>query len=482
MAKKTQMTPLPATEAPQVASFEAPVWTDAPFGLPYSIDQAENLYGPDIYDKMLRNPIVQGAVNGLTSYICDAEPNMAPAIPKPKRGAPAELVRIYDASSKLADMANWCLAQIGAECMNSEQLYWEMTRTMLTHGHKLAEASYRLCDQGKYRGKLQWDAISTKPRQNYAFITDQSFRVFGVIAKIPGVSLNVRAGMIPNATELPNTVDRSRLWWCTFWGQNGDPRGTSLLRGCYTPWRKFEHGDPEEVRTAVQYGGGMVVFEADKDAKPTVKGPGNQDVPAWQELDKIGAKLRNGAYASLPPGYKAHWRDGMANDFFDGYMRRATEQIVFALATNVRAFLEAKHSSKADSEGGQDQLATFARMIRRTFALSMRERLLRPMIALNYGPRVAALLCPCVSVQETSTPDYAQLAAAFSSMVTSGAITPAMRPQIAEEWFGLDWQADDSEQQESDDDSDEDKQQQADKGAEGLAAFLPAVEKVMSQC
>jgi len=483
MADPVTLTPLPSTDTPQIAGFPAPVWTDAPFGLPYSVDQAEQIYGPDIYDRMLRNPIVQGVVNGLVCSICDAEPSMAPVIPVPKASAPSALVRIYDASAKIGDMVTWCLGQIGQESMDMEAVYYEMVRTMLTHGHKLAEASFRLCDQGQYRGKLMWDAVSTKPRENYAFICDQGYRVYGVIAKMPGVSLNVRSGMIPNATLLPNTVDRSRLWWCSFWGQNGDPRGTSLLRGAYTPWRKLEHGDPEEVRTCIQFGGGMIVFEADKEASATIKGENGQDVPAFKALEPIGRSLRNGAFASLPPGYRANRLSPPATDFFDGYVRRATEQITMAMATNIRAFLEAKHSSKADSEGGQDQLATFVRRIRRSFALSMRERLVRRLVALNYGPRAAALLCPQVTVQETSTPDYGQLATAFAALVSSQAITPEMRPQIAEQWFGFEWLGDTDGDGDKGDEADEragDDRKAGDK-EDALAALAHVADKVLSQ-
>lgn len=384
------------------------------YGLPQSIDDAEAKYGSDIYDKMLHDPDLQGFMNGLKATVLEHEPQVLPSHDPPSKYEPAtpEEESDYKKSKEIADFVSLCHDLLPYSDRPISEVLWDMLEA-LSHGHRLAEIVFRPGYEGMADGKWVLDSIAVKPRQNYAFVTDNHNRLLGVTGKVPGIAPHIRQGLIGDPSGLPNFVPREKLFCFAPYKRNGDPRGSSLLRGAYIPWKKDQYIHEEHLKFISQFGGGMITAElGEKTETGKLTHPVTGEQVEFSEY--IGLMLQNmgnGQYGVFPNGTKVTVHqptsDGKA---FEVALEANRRQKALAVTTSIRAFLEAKHSSKADSETADDALHRFIRNNRRALADAYRMTVVYQLVKANFGDQVALKYLPRIELGEESGASFAESA------------------------------------------------------------------------
>lgn len=411
-------------------------WLPVDQGLPQSIDDAEAMFGIDIYDRMLHSPDLQGLFNGLRSAILEQGWMVSPAVKKPHFNADASEIAEYERAEELADFVRKQIESLnhnGGRGFYS--LLWESLNT-LAKGHVLAEVTYHVLTSGKWKGKLGLKSIKTKPRQNYAIVVDAYNNFIGVTARQPGKQFIVRVGYIGNAHDVPSFIGRDKFILFNWDVVDDDPRGTSLLRGCYRPWKKEQTIEPQRVKYAVQFGGGRIlIVRGERSAEnPGVAGESNAEVL------KKGKEWSAGGVLVLEPG--ADGRVVMPETDTKIFLNEAEDirkQYALALTTSVRAFLEAQHGSKADSAQGDKLLDAFIGAVHNHVEPIIAAQLIRPLIRLNFGEELADTLLPIFSLKAGGKDDFSSNAEAVSKLVSAGMVTEPMKAEIAREKLGIEY-------------------------------------------
>lgn len=424
-------------------------WLTADIALPQTIDDAELLYGPDIYDRMKREPILGGIervlkILTLSDGLTVTPSHQQPPITSTDPDAQAD----FEKADLMAQYVRSVLARLADIDRPIMRTLWNlMDATRL--GHKIAEVTYDTIPDGDFKGRLGIKELRPKPRENYAFVVDEKNRFRGIIAKIPGGSIALRTGVVFDVSQIPNTISPDKLLVLSFDDQDADPRGRSWWRELYDPWYRKQILKPEHLKTGVQFGGGMisVVMPDGKRAELVDDPSGGQirnakggkvtllDATLW-----AAAQLKNGGVGVFEFGTVIDVHTPKANSqFFDQSFAMFDREMVTAFLQTARSILEARHGSKADSESAQDLLDELKMYIRTCICELLTSKLFRTLVINGYGPEWAKY-CPKATMQRTSRPDFAvnatavaQLAAVFDQL----AVTPNQKEYLKTEVAGM---------------------------------------------
>ena len=114
-----------------------------------------------------------------------------------------------------------------------------------------------------------------------------------------------------------------------------------------------------------------------------------------------------------------------------------------AISSNPRRFLESQFGSRADSGDAANGMNNRINRIRQWLCEGIRHQLVEVMVRLNFGRDVARDYLPVVVMSSGAQEDFASNSAAVAQLVREGAVTPAMRRQLAERKLGIEWIDDD---------------------------------------
>lgn len=384
---------------PRISSLIQDWWWSGDVALPASIDDAERDFGLDIYDRMLNDPVIGGVVDGLRMATLSEGLSVEPCIPKPdERFATAEELASYELAERVA---NYVKAAFDAMEPSGQTIIDACFDLLLaiSHGHRLAEAATKISEEGEFAGLEVFDSIRCKPRRNYAFVVDNAFRFRGVVALQPGGHSLIWQGIIPRLEALSNAVDPEKLVLLTLNPKDGNPQGRSWLRSAYAPWKEKQIGRVEDVKNIGAHGGGKVSAIMPE----RVQTPADQH-PEQEFLSNL-EQFTNGAATVFPHGTELAVHYPPNDGPFDAFLDRRDREIVLAIAKQIRSTLEAKHSSKADSQTAQDKEDGVIKFLRRNLVESLR-RLIRPLVRRNLGPEAAALL-PSLVFSGADSGDFA---------------------------------------------------------------------------
>jgi hypothetical protein len=262
----------------------------------------------------------------------------------------------------------------------------------------------------------------------------------GVIAVVPGVSVALRNGIVYGLEDLPNAIAPSKLMVLTFGGKDGDPRGQSWFRRAYDPWYRKQIVKPESVKTAVQFGGGMITAIAPEDINQVnVQDPiSGKTVHIQSAIQSILQQLSNGGTATFPGGTKLEvHRPDSNGTYFEDFFDRCDREMVTTFLLSGRAMLEARHGSKADSGASQDVVDDLVQFMRHEICELIGLRLFRPFVEMNFGADFAQRYTPKATMLKMSRPDFAANATAVAALKTAGYLDPSQLPDIDREILGL---------------------------------------------
>lgn len=408
--------------------------------LPRTIDDAEADFGENIYDRMANDAILGGAEAYLKVLALSVDLNVNPSIEEPpKETATPEQIAAHKSAKEMSDFGQAMLDGLAQSDRPIGRILWDMLDAM-RKGHRLAEVTARVAVDGDYVGKLVVDAIRPKPRKNYAFVLDEYNTFRGVIAVVPGVSIALRQGIVAGLEGIPNAISPDKLLVLTFGGKDGDPRGQSWFRRAYDPWYRKQIVKPESVKTAVQFGGGMITaILPELQGQTDVMDPSGSGkmVHMQKAIQWSLSQLHNGGTATFPFGtlLKVDRPEGDGK-YFESFFDRCDREMVTTFLLSSRAMLEARHGSKADTSESKDTVDDLVQYVRQALC-EMIEGLIRRFIVLNWGEARALKESPKCTMQITSKPDFAENATAVAQLVEAGYVAPSQKPAIDRDILGL---------------------------------------------
>lgn len=362
-------------------------------------------------------PIISSSLNAIKAGTLSGGFVVTPAV---RDKAPKE----DDADAAEAQRAvEECLASAFRMEQPLEVSAWELMDGM-AEGHKLAEVVYEAIESGPYAGSYGLKAIKAKPRWSYRFAVDKAMNVVGVDCyTVDGEWAR---------------LDPDKFAWLTWDGKDGDPRGHSALDGVYhaftmlmSLWPEFlkgnkKFGTPSKFGTTSPMSARMVP-PRDKNGQEIV---GGKPVPAEYGMARSLDAMENGASIAGPPGADVKilesQRDGVG---MNNAIAICEAQVARSLLLQVRATMESKHGSKADSETGQDVLGTLLRYVRTLVCQPIR-CVFHHLLEVNHGEEYADRFTPHVGLGRIEPQDFVAFATAIAVLFQSGYFTEDQIPEM----------------------------------------------------
>ena len=373
--------------------------------LPQSIDDLERDFGysatEGVYGRMFNEPILGGITDGL--ILATIEPGIDIS---PRFSVDQELEvnseDQYDAdqSKKVAEYVKEIFAHLELNGGSLADIYYDLLLAIV-FGHRLAEATTKICDSGEFKGLEVLESIVVKPRENYAFVLDHMNKFRGVMAIVPGVSMLVRQGFVFDASGLANVIAPEKLILLTIGAREGNPQGRPWYRSAYSPWYEKQIARQEELKYIAQHAGGKITGTTPENAK-------SADPTKTPELEMAENLMNmvNGGVGAFPYGSEVtvHYPTGTSP--FDAYNDRRDREMVLAVTKQIRATLEAQYGSKADSGTAQNTLDKVHNYLRKKLCEAF-AKFLRPVVARNLGLDAATKYFPTITMATVNAPDFA---------------------------------------------------------------------------
>lgn len=391
-------------------------YNDIPRALPWALSDVDRDFGADIWEKMLTDPQCRAAVNIAKASVMEEGLQLtSPVEDKDDDGYDQAAQMVEDIERQFADMQH-----------PLDDVLWDMLDAVAL-GNRMAEQTFSL---ESVRGTTRYALhdLSVKPRESVAFVVDAYLNVLGILGRIPGQPFGVQQGMLLTDMEhTPNLLPRSKFAVLTFRPQNGDPRGTSLLRPAFDAWNQKQQLKREFLKYLTQFASpsliGFTAEGADSYQLAGVDGTPATDIygnPVVQspEADMVAAMqtLANGMAIAFPFGadVKPLQMTGDGKPFLDAF-RFLDQQIVKAVLHQTLATEEGQHQSRAASGTHKDILDTIIRQAKRPLERMMQRDVLRTWVRLNYGDTMLPLT-PVATLGTAETEDLPRLWAGLAAL------------------------------------------------------------------
>ncbi|HRI45158.1 MAG TPA: hypothetical protein PLV39_13450 [Fimbriimonadaceae bacterium] len=447
---------MPKPASSQLSGSEYFAFVPADRAFPRTIDDAEREFGVDIYDRMRHDPFIDAPLRYAENLVLEDGVTVTNCVPEPVAGGGPEAAALYDRGCEVAEFV--------AECFDELDEPIEMTveglLRALSHGHQLAETTYRLNRGGRYDGLFMLDSVRLIPRRNYVLVADQFNRWKGVIGYKPGLNAALYSGMLADPEALPGYLGKEKLVLLAFRRPNGVLVGESLIRSAYDAWKRCQIVKPVELAALAQFGGESVVITgvpASQDLGMRLRtmpdGTSQQvDFATWAAAT-VSAAFKSGGVAVLPGEMKMLTVGGQGNDAFERFMQRANREKMVSILYTARTLMESERSSQADAGKAENVSDLFRRYLREKVGSVLRRQLVRRLVALNWGEEIARILTPNVLGGSVSVPDMGMAAQAFATLRGSGGITDPMVPGVMRKWFSVEYVAEPDREPESSDEA-----------------------------
>lgn len=375
-----------------------------------TIDDLTRDYGDAEYSAMCNDAVVAANLNLYAAGVVSDDPQFAPAVTD--KATPG-----YRQAAKLVD---WLEAQIEQMDIPLHAILFDMQRTALAYGCKLAEVVTGR--DSTFSGRTQVVLQGIRPlRRDVARLQIDPFdTVVAIDAPVYDPATGkVRRGILPRENFLLVT---NRI-------ADNDPRGTNILRPAYTAWDLKMKTWPEYYKYLVQFASPSVWGTAAENAPDEVDANGNP-VTAVQALLLQLMAFQNGSALAMPYGAEVGTlvSTGEGKAFLSAF-ETFNREITTAMLTATRATMEAQHGSKADSGTASDVLDVFLRQSRYVLERAIYTQVLRPLVRRNYGDKVAQLT-PYLSLGGVTEEDVYTLSSAVAALYSAGYLDPSQLPEL----------------------------------------------------
>jgi hypothetical protein len=431
-----------------------------PYVLSGVTDDVARDFGPDVYEAMLADPIVIGHLQALVMAVLAGEIEILPAIrrksdakktPLPAREptpapavAPAsstdpaappgagpappapEPKPVEDPEYDLAvEIRDYCLRQKDRSQTDFKKMLFQLLQGALLDGHKLVEKVMEIPVDGIDAGHLCLKDLKVKPRWSWRFVVDSFLNPLGVLTFDPAEQKYV-------------VIPASKYAVLTWLPRDSDPRGRCHLRAANKAWNVKQLLWAQYYAFLTQFASPSLIGNTDPEEldQPATDPKGNliADAPPVSPAQRMAAQVavyRNGSYIILPPNAKLvpQWPEGDGETFLKA-IDFCDRQMAFAILYSIRATMESKFGSRADSETSQDQVGLIIRYARDLCETLLEDDVLYPLVEARWGKDVADRLTPKVLVGKTEHQDFASYVHAIANLMTSGYLTEGQLPEI----------------------------------------------------
>jgi hypothetical protein len=388
--------------------------------LPLYIDELERDFGTDIYLKIALDAQVSAADATLRYAVLDREPAFLPGADPKKEKDPLKLMFSQRVHAFVEAVFDHMEPKLPGLC-------WELLEGM-GMGYKLAELVFEEADLGKGEGmQTVYRAIKTKPQESVSFLVDLFNNVLGYVPR--AMATGMFATIFPEGNgEVPGLVPVEKVVRFTWRPRNGDPRGTSLFRPAYIPWR-FKIG------LYPAYEAFLARF-AQPSAALELQG---QDMPMMLDADGVLTRdpsvvifamlsaLRNfqaGGAIVAPVGQVKLLETMNQGQSYLQAFGHVNKEIVKSILLQEMTTESGKYGTQALGAVHQDTQGTLVAYAKQELADCIERYIIRPLVFINYGPE-GLKVAPHISFGETEQQDFATVAGAAASLNTAKMLVPS---------------------------------------------------------
>jgi hypothetical protein len=425
-------------------------------------DDVARDFGPQIYEAMLADPIVIGHLEALIMAVLAGEVEILAAVrrkpgakktplatsetdpattPEPTPAAPPgtgsdappapappapEPKPIEDPEHDLAvEIRDYCLRQKDRSKTDFKTMLFQILQGALLDGHKLVEKVMEIPVDGIDANHLCLKDLKVKPRWSWRFVVDTFMNPLGVLTFDP-------------ASQKYVIIPESKYAVLTWLPRDSDPRGRCHLRAAYKAWNVKQLLWAQYYAFLTQFAGPSLIGNTDPEEldQPATDANGNliPDAPPVTPAERMAKQVvvyRNGSYIILPPNAKLEpqWPQGDGETFLKA-IDFCDRQMAFAILYSIRATMESKFGSRADSETSQDQVGLIVRYARDLCETLLEDDICYPLVEARWGKDIADRLTPKVLVGKTEHQDFASYVHAIANLMTSGYLTEGQLPDV----------------------------------------------------
>lgn len=406
--------------------------------LPHYVDDLTQKEGPEIYETMLKDPVVESSIETLRLSVLADGIAFIPAVvppsgfskPDPARSKDAETAAEYQAF--IERCFDGIAGDVASELMDCIYLGFKASEITLKPG------------TGEDKGKLVLKNVKGKHHSKIAFVVDDTMNVDGLIAilhnSVNRLTTWNELGIEPD--KMPNFIPRWKFALASFRSRNGDPRGNSLLRSAYNFWFIKTQILPDFFKFLKQFatpgiigetavGSNDFTYKTDDSGSIVYDAFGNPStITAEMALYNTLLKWLNGSVLAVKSGTKitlleskgdgAAFRDGF--DYFD-------KQIAQAILGTAKATQEGKAGDKGGSSVAQDIIGLRIAHCKELIARVIYQDIVRLLIRVNFGDE-AIKLAPVVVLKKVENQDWARELDSVSNAYAKGVLHDSQLPDI----------------------------------------------------
>lgn len=363
-----------------------------------AFDRVTTNHGPDTYERMRMDPVVDLATETLRSLALNGPLEVV----KPSQDEADQEAR------EIADFVERALAT----CRGGvDEALREMFEAAWL-GCRVAEIVFRWgAEQDAQR--LVLDRIRVLPQRAVGIQVDKFLEVTGLVA----------------LQDMQQPVYKpDRFWLLTHSPKEGDPRGTSVLAAAYNPWWTKQQLWPSRLRHLERFGSPTVIGTI-TGAATVGEGSGS---PEEYLLGVLTQYVKGGSALALPSWAQAQLMEASSDQgSWSDAIGDVNREILYAVLGTARANLEAENGSRADSDNAQDVVDQLCAFYRQWMLGSFREQVVRRLVALNYGREVAERATPELSLPVAPMKDWPEALGAVSNAAAAGWVhLPSQKPAL----------------------------------------------------
>lgn len=421
-----------------------------PRTLPERVDEAERVHGVRVYDEMYETDIyLSAALQYLVDRLLEHGMAIVPSIEPPLPGEEDQAKAIeYELAARMAEFCTSAFDALAARknAVRDTVKLWALQA--MTHGQSMIQATYEPATFDGGEGMYALASLRFIPRRNYNLVVRPTGEILGALGIVPGQMPYAYSGLVPNPETWQNFVVASRLGWLVLSPSPNGIGGTSFLRPAYRAWKGTRSVEVAELRNIEQFAGQSLVFVGPENGAnvmnnlPVDPATGTAPRTINELIANIGAQYKSGVSAVLPHGTTKLPIGEPTGDAFVEYFARVGREKVMAVLHNARTLMESQRSSQADAGSAENIADVVVNMLKEVVGDVLRQQVLRPLIELNAGPKVATKFTPHVSFSKVSAPDISSRLLALSTGLSSGAVSKAMLPVLWRKWLGEEYLAD----------------------------------------
>lgn len=396
-------------------------------------DNLTSAHSPKTYEQMYKSdPKVAKAINFLKVAVLSEDVQFRPCLSeKDPNYADAEALALF------------CRKAIkGLETPLKYTL--EQMMDALVYGHKIAEVTYKTVPMAGFEGLfLVPDIIKVKSLDVVQFVVDDKLNIIGFAVRDlnQGARDAVKISRGKSNEALINgrvILPREKFMVLTVRGENGDPRGQSILGSAVQTWQLKVQTWPEYLRYLLLCAIPLLVGttpENDMGVKEILRGADGQPIKdpitgSFIEANPVEAlrdamlQARNGEVLAAKGGTKISeiGAQGAGTPFFKA-IELFDSQMETGILLQTLATSEGVHQSRAASTMHMTVLDQLVYWFKGVVVDMLLADLLRPMVRYNFGDDALEFM-PKISLGDTERREFATDSAAIATLAKAGYLTP----------------------------------------------------------